>query len=124
MATVSGLEIARGNSVEICKMLDTREGLSAEQYQICLSQGGPQLLWAVLQAETEHLSPVCQYWMSDERWNCSNISMPVFPKRFQSSKNWVHKRESRSACVLVQAIASTVCVVNGPAIAHYISLSQ
>lgn len=72
-------------------------GLSAEQHQICLNdQGGPKLLRAVAQAQGEHFPAVCQYWMSDERWNCSNISMPVFPKSFQSSTHWVHKRESRS----------------------------
>ena len=91
VAIVSWLECARG--VPSCRILDRQLGLSAKQYQICLKEGSQILQNTVLKAKKEDFPTECQYWMSDSRWNCSNISMPVFPKSFQSPKHWVHKRE-------------------------------
>lgn len=56
-----------------------------------------------VKARVEDFPNECQYWMADERWNCTNITMPVFPKSFQSPDHWVHKRESRQLAVCFRA---------------------
>lgn len=102
---VSWLESAQGSPshAQLCKILDRRFGLSAAQFHICLREGPRSLQKVVMPAQLEDFPEECEYWMADERWNCTNISMPVFPKSFQSPDYWVHKRESRQLAVCVRA---------------------
>ena len=83
----------RSWSSRTCKLLQQEMGLSDEQHQICLGEGGRELLLAVGDAQASDFPDNCRYWMMDERWNCDNVSLPAFQSSVQTQNHWIHKCE-------------------------------
>ena len=78
--TVPWVAAAQASRSKTCNLLQQQIGLSVEQHQIYLREGGEELLLAVRATQVSGFPENCKYWMMNEQWNCSNIYLPAFQK--------------------------------------------
>ena len=77
------------SNLKQCVILNNKYNLTHEQIQICRIDTSLFIsLVNIGEGEGNLFKQECEYWMADERWNCTGVKTPLFQGTF---KPWVNQ---------------------------------